>query len=81
MTLREDRPKCIFVFFDFTDDALSEIEGFFRRSSKVIVALTASEILDQQIAMKVEYCVPRRNGRAFTPVSGVAGIRPGIYAG
>ena len=39
-----------FVSFDFTSDALQEIESFFERSHKVIVALTVQEILDEQIA-------------------------------
>jgi hypothetical protein len=42
-----------FVSFDFTSDALQEIESFFKRSYKVIVALTVQEILDEQIAKKL----------------------------
>jgi len=34
-------------------DALQEIESFFKRSHKVIVALTVQEILDEHIAKKL----------------------------
>jgi hypothetical protein len=53
MMMREDREKGFFVSFDFTSDALQEIESFFKRRHKVIVALTVQEILDEQIAMKL----------------------------
>jgi hypothetical protein len=49
---REDRTKGFFVAFDYTDDALREIDAFFRKSGKVIVALTVREILEEQIARK-----------------------------
>jgi hypothetical protein len=35
------------VSFDFSSDALQEIESFFKRSHKVIVALTVKEILSR----------------------------------
>ena len=35
------------------EDALREIERFFKQSHKVIVALTVKEILDEQIARKL----------------------------
>jgi hypothetical protein len=50
---REDRKKGFFVSFDFTSDALREIEGFFKKSGKVIVALTVKDILEEQIAKKL----------------------------
>ena len=53
MMMREDRPKGFFVSFDYTSDALQEINGFFTRTGKIIVALTVREILDEQIAMKL----------------------------
>jgi hypothetical protein len=53
MMMREDCEKSFFVSFDFTSDALQEIESFFKRSHKVIVALTVKEILDEQIAKKL----------------------------
>jgi len=36
---REDRKKGFFVSFAFSSDALTEIDGYFRKSGKVIVAL------------------------------------------
>ncbi len=50
---REDRTKGFFVGFDYSDDALREIDAFFRKSGKVIVALTVREILDEQLAKKL----------------------------
>ncbi len=50
---REDRTKGFFVAFDYTSDALREIGAFFRKSGKVIVALTVREILDEEIARKL----------------------------
>ena len=50
---REDCTKGFFVSFDFTSDALSEIQSFFRKSGKVIIPLTVKEILNEQIAMKL----------------------------
>jgi len=35
-----------FVSFDYSSDALQEIESFFKRSHKVIIALTVQEIPD-----------------------------------
>jgi hypothetical protein len=49
----EDRTKGFFVAFDYSQDALTEIDAFFRRSGKVIVGLTVREILDEQIAKKL----------------------------
>ena len=51
--MREDCEKGFFISFDFSSDALQEIESFFKRSHKVIVALTVQEILDEQIAKKL----------------------------
>jgi hypothetical protein len=42
-----------FVSFDYSSDALQEIESFFKRSHKVIVALTVQEILAEHIAKKL----------------------------
>jgi hypothetical protein len=50
---REDRTKGFFVAFDYTSDALHEIDAFFRKSGKAIIALTVREILDEQIARKL----------------------------
>ena len=53
MMTREDRQKGFFVAFDYTHDALHEIDAFFRKQKKVIVALTVREILDEEIAKKL----------------------------
>jgi hypothetical protein len=50
---REDRTKGFFVAFDYTGDALREIDDFFRKSGKAIIALTVREILDEEIARKL----------------------------
>ena len=51
--MREGCEKGFFVSFAFSDDALREIGAFFKRSHKVIVALTVKEILDEQISMRL----------------------------
>ncbi len=50
---RANRSKGFFVAFDYSSDALTEIDRFFRKTGKVIVALTVREILDEQIARKL----------------------------
>ncbi len=39
--------------FDYSRDALSEIDAFFRKSGKIIIPLTVSEILNEHIARKL----------------------------
>ena len=51
--MREERTKGFFVSFEFSSDALTEIDRFFRKSGKAIVPLTVREILDEQIAQKL----------------------------
>jgi SAM-dependent methyltransferase len=51
--LRARRKKGFYVGFDFSSDALTEIDAFFRRQHTVIVPLTVREILDEQIAQKL----------------------------
>jgi len=41
------------VSFDYSSDALQETGSFFKRSHKVIIALTVNEILEEQIAKKL----------------------------
>lgn len=53
MMMREDRQKGFFVAFDYSSDALQEINSFFRKQHKVIIPLTVKEILDEHIAMKL----------------------------
>jgi hypothetical protein len=50
---RANRTKGFFVAFDYTDDALTEIDRFFRKTRRVIVPLTVREILDEEIAKKL----------------------------
>ena len=47
------REKGFFVAFDFSGDALTEINAFFVKSHKVIIPLTVKEILEEQIARKL----------------------------
>jgi site-specific DNA-methyltransferase (adenine-specific) len=51
--MREDRTKGFFVSFDFSSDAMSEIQAFFKKTGKSIIALTIKDILDEQIAYKL----------------------------
>ncbi len=50
---RANRTKGFFVAFDYSADALTEIDRFFRKTGKVIVALTVREILGEQLAMRL----------------------------
>jgi len=50
---RTRRRKGFVVSFDFTRDALAEIQEFFVREHKIIVALTVKEILEETIAQKL----------------------------
>lgn len=51
--MREDRTKGFFVSFEFSSDALREVDAFFRREHRIIVPLTVREILDESIARKL----------------------------
>jgi DNA modification methylase len=53
MMARADRKKGFFVSFDYSNDAMTEIGAFFRKSGRVIIPLTVREILDEQIAHKL----------------------------
>ncbi|HTS18785.1 MAG TPA: hypothetical protein VMP11_14520 [Verrucomicrobiae bacterium] len=50
---REDRTKSFFIAFDYSSDALTEIDRFFKKSGKAIIPFTVREILDEQIAKKL----------------------------
>jgi site-specific DNA-methyltransferase (adenine-specific) len=50
---RTKREKGFFVAFDYSDDALREIDRHFREDHAVIVPLTVREILDEQVARKL----------------------------
>ena len=50
------RAKCekgFFVSFDFSSDALREIQRFFVEEHRTMVAVTVRDILDEQIAHKL----------------------------
>lgn len=51
--LRSRREKGLVVAFDFSSDALREIDRFFKEEHAVIIPLTVREILDEQIARKL----------------------------
>ncbi|HEY3322597.1 MAG TPA: hypothetical protein VGP72_19215 [Planctomycetota bacterium] len=42
-----------FVSFAYTSDALTEVDAFFRKSGKIIIPLTVSEILEERLAQKL----------------------------
>jgi site-specific DNA-methyltransferase (adenine-specific) len=50
---RANRKKGFLVAFDYSEDATREIDAFFRRSGCVIVPLTVTEILTEQLARKL----------------------------
>jgi DNA modification methylase len=50
---RSKREKGFFIAFDYTEDALREIDRFFKEDHAVIIPLTVNEILDEQIARKL----------------------------
>lgn len=45
--------KGFFVAFDFSADALTEIGSYFRHGGKVIIPLTVTDILEEQLAKKL----------------------------
>jgi len=51
--MRTNRMKGYFISFEFSSDALREIDGFFRREHRSIIPLTVREILDETIAQKL----------------------------
>ncbi|MEI7733614.1 MAG: restriction endonuclease, partial [Verrucomicrobiota bacterium] len=50
---RSNREKGFFISFDFSEDALREIDRFFKEEHRIIVALTVKEILEEHIARKL----------------------------
>jgi len=50
---RSKREKGFFVSFDYTEDALQEIDRFFKADHAIIIPLTVKEILDEHIARKL----------------------------
>ena len=53
MMMREGCEKGFFVSFAYSQDAMTEIGNFFKRTGKAIVALTVREIIDEQIAHRL----------------------------
>jgi hypothetical protein len=51
--MREQCEKGFFVSFDYTSDARTEADAFFRRTGKVIIPLTVKDILEEQLARKL----------------------------
>ena len=51
--MREQCGQGFFVSFDYSSDALTEVEWFFKQSDKVIIPFTVREILDKEIARKL----------------------------
>jgi hypothetical protein len=51
--IRENRTKGFFVSFEFSSDAMREVDSFFRREHRVIIPLTVKEILEETIANKL----------------------------
>ncbi len=51
--MREGRTKGFFVSFDYSSDAINEIQAFFKMAGKSIIALTVKDILEEQIAHKL----------------------------
>ena len=51
--IRAQRKKGFFVGFDYSSDAMTEIDAFFRRQHIAIIPLTVRDILDEQIARKL----------------------------
>ncbi len=51
--MREDRAVGFFVSFDYTSDATKEINAFFKKTGKIIRALTVQDILEERISAKL----------------------------
>ncbi|MCX5843792.1 MAG: hypothetical protein NT022_08590 [Deltaproteobacteria bacterium] len=51
--MREDRTQGFFVSFDYSQDALSEIQAFMKKTGKIIRPITVKDILDEQVARKL----------------------------
>jgi hypothetical protein len=69
-TGRRRSPSPIFARFEYTSDAMTEIDRFFRKSGKVIVPFTVGEILNEQIAHRVA-----RGDRLTLPLQSVQAAR------
>jgi hypothetical protein len=50
---RSNRTIGFYVAFGYTEDAMTEIGRFFKKTGKMIRALTVRDILDEQVAKKL----------------------------
>jgi hypothetical protein len=50
---RADRKKGFFVAFDYSTDAVTQIQSYFTREHRMIIPLTVADILDEEIARKL----------------------------
>jgi ribosomal protein S6 len=50
---REDRSQGFFVAFDYSQDALAEIQSFMKKTGRIIRPITVKDILDEQVARKL----------------------------
>ena len=50
---RENRKIGFFVAFDYSEDALTGVDAFFRRTGVMIRALTVKDILEERLARKL----------------------------
>ena len=51
--MREDRTQGFFVSFDYSQDALSEIQAFMKKTGRIIRPIRVKDILDEQVARKL----------------------------
>jgi hypothetical protein len=51
--MRENRTQGFFVSFDFSSDAMREIQAFLKKTGKIIRPITVKDILDEQVAYKL----------------------------
>ena len=51
--MREERTQGFFVSFDYSQDAISEIQAFMKKTGRIIRPITVKDILDEQVARKL----------------------------
>ncbi len=51
--MREERTQGFFVAFDYTQDAMGEIQAFLKRTGRMIRPITVADILDERVACKL----------------------------
>jgi SAM-dependent methyltransferase len=50
---RDRRDKGFFISFDYSQDALQEVDAIFRSTGRIIIPLTVKDILEEQLARKL----------------------------